>query len=77
MTKAEEITTNGSTWNKTAWDEPVFVLCGRDALAPEVANAWASLAATVGVTPEKVEAARAWARQAAAWQVTRGSKLPD
>jgi hypothetical protein len=77
MTKGEELTRADSTMNKTAWDEPVFILCGRDVLAPEAAEKWADLAEGNGVPPAKVAAARAWARQAAAWQVARGSRLPD
>ena len=77
MTKAEELTQDGSTFNRTKFDEPIFILAGRDCLAPETVERWAELAEANGVHPDKIQAARRQAQLMALWQVGHGSKLPD
>jgi hypothetical protein len=44
-TKAEELANPHSCINKAKQNEPIFVLCGSDSLAPEVIRYWASLLA--------------------------------
>ena len=58
-------------------DEPLFVLRGNDALAPEAVRHWADMAADAGTPPDKVSGARVVADQMQAWAETRGSKIPD
>ncbi len=43
MIKTLELTTPTSCLNKSADDEPLFVLTGRDAIAPMVVRQWAIL----------------------------------
>jgi hypothetical protein len=54
--------------------EPVFVLRGQDALAPEVVLYWVALAIRHGVPDEKVQEARRWAEEMREWQPR---KVPD
>jgi hypothetical protein len=42
---------------KTAPDEPIFVLCARDASAPKFVRGWAADAKARGVRQEKVDEA--------------------
>lgn len=42
-TKAEVIADPGSVWNKTADDEPVFVMVARDPFAYNMIRRWANL----------------------------------
>ena len=60
---------------KSADDEPVFILCARDTLAPDTVRTWADAAEAAMCNPEKVASARALADQMEAWQGNR--KLPD
>jgi hypothetical protein len=76
--KAEEQKAPDSAWNRTRPGEPVFVLCGRDQLAPEIVDEWAKRAELAGVVAAKVERARALANTMRDWQREIGpSKLPD
>ena len=59
-------------------DEPVFVLRAKDLTAPMAVRAWANRAEELGtIRPEKLEEARAIAREMIAWQNQHGGKLPD
>jgi len=53
MKKADERDQPNSCWNKTAEDEPVFVLCGRDRAAPGAIRQWAERAKKMGCPTEK------------------------
>jgi hypothetical protein len=55
-------------------DEPMFVLLGRDKLAPELVRRWADRAEKFGARPEKVAKARETADRMENYH-TR--KLPD
>lgn len=77
MTKREERERDGSTWQSTQDDEPVFIVCARDVLAPHTVMDWADRAAKLGVNDEKVRAAIGLANEMIAWQRKHGMKLPD
>ena len=71
---------------KAADDEPIFVLRGRDVIAPEIVETWADLLGDIA-SPQtdeesldvdaKIREARALAHQMRAWQEINGSKIPD
>ena len=42
------------TWNKIPDDEPVFIIRGKDALAPSTMRAWISMAEKNGVDEDKI-----------------------
>lgn len=49
-----------TTWNRIPDDEPVFILRGKDLLAPLRVKAWIAEAVKSGVVPaEKIEGAKA------------------
>lgn len=77
MTKNQELDRAGSTLSRTAGDEPIFILCGRDRLAPEAIDAWAREAERHGVNAEKVQEARDLAVQMRVWQTSHQTKIPD
>jgi len=58
-------------------DEPVFLLRGKDVLAPEIVRERASEAEKMGVEPRMVEAAREQAREMDRWQREHGTQVPD
>jgi hypothetical protein len=63
-------------------DEPVFVLCARDAVAPSAVEYWAdrvvsSARSSSARSSDKTEAARHVAREMCAWASKHGSKIPD
>ena len=58
-------------------DEPVFLIRGQDAVAPEAVEAWANLAETAGADQNIVEAARAQAKEMQHWGYKHGDKIPD
>lgn len=58
-------------------DEPVFLLRGRDMLAPRVVLEWAQAAQEAGADLELVHAVRAWAAEMRRWGEEHGTKLPD
>jgi len=55
-------------------DEPIFILRGRDKIAPDAIFAWAHLAEKNGVSEDKVCSAIAVAAAMRAWPNTR---FPD
>ncbi len=55
MKKIDEIQKPDSCLNKSADDEPLFVLCGRDMLAAEVVRFWAWRAKLFNVHQDKIE----------------------
>ena len=62
---------------RCADDEPVFVIVGRDRLAPIVVNHWINLAEAVGSTKAKIGGARRDMAAIREWQDAHGSKVPD
>lgn len=59
-----------SCWNRAELNEPVFVLRGKDALAPAVVRLWASLATTTNAHDRaKAFAAYALSEQMDAWRL--------
>ncbi len=58
-------------------DEPVFLIRGQDAVAPEAVYAWADLAERAGAAPNIVETARAQASAMAIYGKEHGDKIPD
>ena len=60
-------------------DEPVFILCGRDALAPSTIREWASQARARGTAPMKVAGALLIAENMERWQEEHPDlvKVPD
>lgn len=58
-------------------DEPIFVLCARDRLAPATVRDWAQRAEHMKVNKAKVKEARECAQKMEAWQIMNASKLPD
>lgn len=60
-------------------DEPVFVLCGRDALAPSIIREWASQAAARGAAHSKTASALVIAEKFEQWQEEHPDlvKVPD
>lgn len=88
MRKRDELADPNSCLNRTADDEPIFVLCARDVLAPNAVDTWADFAEGQGVRSEKIAEARQLAERMREWQrsipvasnavVTEGSALkPD
>lgn len=77
MLKSEEVADPESTWNKTADDEPVFIVCARDINAAYTVRFWASLALMNGASVNKVVAALGIIPKIESWQQVRGSKVPD
>ena len=49
-------------------DEPMFVLLGRDRMAPELIEDWATWRESEGEDPAKVAEARECAQQMRAWR---------
>lgn len=58
-------------------DEPVFVIVGRDRVAPTIVRIWAMLARILGTPTRKCATAVTEAGAMEAWQKARGSKVPD
>lgn len=75
MTKEWEMRQPDSALSKCDGDEPVFVVCARDVLAPHTVLDWADRAERLGVSAEKVERARAVARDMVNWQRLRPQNL--
>jgi hypothetical protein len=57
--------------------EPVFVLCGRDALAPECIAFWCEKARRAGVGRKKIADAKRLLAEVKRYQKKWGSKIPD
>lgn len=63
---------------KLGVDEPVFILRGQDALAPEIVREWAYRARKMKVSQNKVSGARLVASQMEDWQQDFDTKkIPD
>ena len=79
MTKAELLANPTSCFNKCGADEPVFVLCGHDPIAPDMVDEWAYRASLRGVPQAKTSDAAVDAAEMRAWQTTYPDrvKLPD
>jgi hypothetical protein len=77
MEKREELRQRTSVWNRTAEDEPVFVLVARDVLAPGLVAEWCRVAELAEVAPEKIADARRVEAAMRAWQDVHGAKRPD
>lgn len=77
MRKKDELADPNSCINRSKDDEPVFVLCGRDRLAPAAVRSWADAAVAAGTPRAKVHDAYALAQAMEEWQLTNGSKIPD
>lgn len=58
-------------------DEPVFLIRGQDAVAPEVVTYWALQAQLKGAAKNICDAARAQADAMVQWQQEHGKKIPD
>jgi hypothetical protein len=79
MIKADEETLPGSTWAKTHDHEPVFILCARDRLAPQIVRFWVSVAKLLGVPARKRAGASDLAARMEEWQQRHPDlvKVPD
>jgi len=77
MTKREEVEQMDSTLARTADDEPIFILCGRDACAPLTVIDWIDRAHRAGVSQQKLSDAFRQAIAMLRFQAEHGSKLPD
>jgi hypothetical protein len=58
-------------------DEPVFLIRGKDKVAPSTVEAWAALAEQAGASAEIVYAARQQAARMKLWQDSKGCQIPD
>jgi len=58
---------NSTVLAKTADDEPIFCLVGRDRFAALAVRIWADIAEASGVDPEKVADARRCANELQEW----------
>lgn len=58
-------------------DEPVFILRGRDVLAPLLVYNWAMMAHVIGVPQTKVQGAHACASEMDDWPVSRVPGRPE
>lgn len=67
MKKSDEIKSSTSCLNKAADDEPIFVLRGKDMVAPRVVEYWAQLASGVHET-EKIDEALNLAEAMRIWR---------
>ncbi len=73
--KKEELITG--CFAKAHDDEPLFVLCSTDSLAPDVVRHWIALAQAAGAEPEKIKGAKSLLYDMVEWQATYGAKIPD
>jgi hypothetical protein len=58
-------------------DEPVFLIRGKDKVAPFAVDAWADIAEAAGARPNIVNAARRQAQAMRDWQAEHGNQTPD
>ena len=77
MEKQKEIADPESCLGRSKDDEPIFVLCARDVIAPGLVREWARYAKARGVNDEKIRTAFKLADDMERWQDVNGSKLPD
>jgi len=75
MIKREEI--ERGCFSRVADDEPVFVLRGKDRLAPRVIRYWADRASNLGIDGRKIDEALKLAHDMEEWQEKNGCKYPD
>ena len=57
--------------------EPVFLIRGKDAAAPNAIRAWAKVAQSMGADQEHMDAVRRFANYVEYWQEGNGCKVPD
>lgn len=66
---------------KIGADEPVFLLRGKDALAPDCVRHWAKMIQEVDdprpETQAMIQSVLRWADEMEAWQKINGAKVPD
>lgn len=62
---------------KIGKDEPVFLIRGRDAAAPNAIRAWARIAQQMGADSDHMDAVRRFANYIDWWQEKNGCKVPD
>jgi len=79
MTKQELLDDPNSCLNRSTDDEPVFLLCGRDVLAPDLVDEWAYRASCRGVRQAKTTDASVDAAAMRKWQTDHPDrvKVPD
>lgn len=77
MIKRREYEDPNSCLNKADLDEPIFVLRGKNKLAPALVRLWANLAALHGCGTDKISEARHLADLMESWGNEFGSKWPD
>jgi hypothetical protein len=86
MTKADELSNPQSCLNRSADDEPLFVICGRDQLSSDAVRDWAirfrdmrmDLGTWDATAQEKYKDAVECARRMANWRESHGGgKIPD
>lgn len=77
MLKLEEIVNPRSTWNKAAFDEPLFILRAQDVLMPAAVQKWIDLAIEFGVPEHKIAEANAYLKRVEEWAKTHSRKTPD
>jgi len=77
MTKNQELDNATSCLSRSQGDEPIFVLCARDEIAPFTVRDWVERAEMRGVNAEKIADAIRLAEQMEQWQRDHGKKLPD
>lgn len=75
MLKRDEISNLTSCLNKSSDDEPLFVLCARDPLAPEVVRMWAKMYEQSGGRLDKSAEAWVCASRMVAWHARNNLKL--
>jgi hypothetical protein len=68
---------NCSCLEKSKEDEPIFVLCARDMMAPGIVMKWAHLARIAGVNLDKVNEAIQCATEMREWQRKNFTRVPD
>lgn len=68
---------NDEVLNRTAEDEPIFILVARDRLCPVVVQFWIDQAETIGVPQIKIDEARDHLDTIVEWQETHATKVPD
>lgn len=77
MRKADEIADPQSCLNRSAADEPVFVLCARDQSAPGIVQRWMTQAARDGVNADKLAGAERLRLEMLEWQAAHRVKVAD
>ena len=75
MVKAFEVANPTSCLNRSAADEPLFVLCARDITAPQMIEEWMRhrvASGKNGIDDEQIKEAHAIAREMRAWRASKG-----